>query len=81
MSVVGRRNATGMRCVRALLAVRCANVCTVLKVMAGTVQVCLTKQKVVLYIQTSFLFLIGRHSPVNSPCPEAVTSFPPNIVN
>ena len=34
-----------------------------------------------LYIQTSFLFIIGRHSPVNSQCPEALTSFPPNIVN
>ena len=35
----------------------------------------------ILYIQTSFLFLIGRHSPVNSQCQEAVTSFPPSIVN
>ena len=34
-----------------------------------------------LYVQTSFLFFIGRHSPVNSQCPEAVTSFPLNIVN
>ena len=36
---------------------------------------------ILLYIRTSFLFLVGRCSPVNSHCPEAVTSFPPNIVN
>ena len=39
------------------------------------------EQTRLLCIQTSFLFFIGRHSPVNSQCPEAVTSFPRNIVN
>ena len=28
-----------------------------------------------------FFFLIGQHSSVSSQCPEAVTSFAPNIVN
>ena len=28
------------------------------------------REAVLLYIQTQFLFLIGRHSPVNSQCPE-----------
>ena len=31
-----------------------------------------------LYIQTSFSFLIGQHTPVNSQCPAAVASFPSN---
>ena len=34
-----------------------------------------------LYIHTSLLILIGRHSPVNSQCSEAVASFPTNIMN
>ena len=29
-----------------------------------------------LYIQTSFSFLIGQHAPVTSQCPAAVASFP-----
>ena len=34
-----------------------------------------------LYIQTSFSFLIGQRTPVNSQCPTAVASFPSNTVN
>ena len=34
-----------------------------------------------LYIQTSFSFLIDQHTPVNSQCPAAVASFPSNTVN
>ena len=39
------------------------------------------KQCVLLYIQTSFSFLIGQHTPVNSQLPASVASFLSNTVN
>ena len=39
------------------------------------------KQCVLLYIQTSFSFLIGQHTPVNSQLPASMASFLSNTVN
>ena len=65
------QNASGTirRCVLTLRTISC---------LGQTMPAC--NEHKLLYIQTSFSFLIGQHTPVNSQCEAVVASFPSNTV-